>query len=382
MKCPNCGKEIPDDSLYCEYCGYKIEKNPIETQNANKKFSIFYLVKTGVLGILTILVLLFNMGLYLFKLYYIILFGFQYANINLSRFHIQLFDTSLMKNVYLYPVYAFIMIFVYISLFSVWRSSIRTNDSDFAKPLFSKVMYRLFYLVLTSAIAMLIEAHTSNFYGHIYPPDLEFSFIYYPFISAISAYFIIVLYIYYEPLRRAIQNVRNNIDFSSYSMSKEISENSKTLNRLSIKESINKLLSYLFKVKFGSLLIIFMSLDTAFVILDTVYNSFGNSVTHLLLLFDILEIVGIYLFWISASDTYEEYPTYSVLNNMGKALLFVAIIQAMYLSIVANLIPLLYPFTINYIVMTISPVISYLIVTLLKYSELTRIKREINESSS
>lgn len=165
-------------------------------------------------------------------------------------------------------------------------------------------------------------------------------------------------------------------------MSKEISENSKTLNRLSIKESINKLLSYLFEVKFGSLLIIFMSLDTAFVILDTVYNSFGNSVTHLLLLFDILEIVGIYLFWISASDTYEEYPTYSVLNNMGKALLFVAIIQAMYLSIVANLIPLLYPFTINYIVMTISPVISYLIVTLLKYSELTRIKREINESSS
>jgi len=26
MKCPNCGKEITDDSLFCEFCGAKVKK--------------------------------------------------------------------------------------------------------------------------------------------------------------------------------------------------------------------------------------------------------------------------------------------------------------------------------------------------------------------
>lgn len=25
MKCPNCGKEITDDSLFCEHCGAKVK---------------------------------------------------------------------------------------------------------------------------------------------------------------------------------------------------------------------------------------------------------------------------------------------------------------------------------------------------------------------
>lgn len=28
MKCPNCGKEIADDSKFCEYCGTKVESIP------------------------------------------------------------------------------------------------------------------------------------------------------------------------------------------------------------------------------------------------------------------------------------------------------------------------------------------------------------------
>jgi predicted nucleic acid-binding Zn ribbon protein len=27
MKCPKCGKEIANDSVFCEYCGEQIKKN-------------------------------------------------------------------------------------------------------------------------------------------------------------------------------------------------------------------------------------------------------------------------------------------------------------------------------------------------------------------
>lgn len=37
MKCPNCGKEITDDSLYCEYCGAKVVS---ESKQLNKTVTV------------------------------------------------------------------------------------------------------------------------------------------------------------------------------------------------------------------------------------------------------------------------------------------------------------------------------------------------------
>lgn len=38
MKCPKCNQEIDDDSVFCEYCGTKVE--PIATIQTNDKPSI------------------------------------------------------------------------------------------------------------------------------------------------------------------------------------------------------------------------------------------------------------------------------------------------------------------------------------------------------
>jgi uncharacterized membrane protein YvbJ len=37
MKCPNCGKEIANDSLFCEFCGTKVTK---EKANKKKKWGV------------------------------------------------------------------------------------------------------------------------------------------------------------------------------------------------------------------------------------------------------------------------------------------------------------------------------------------------------
>ena len=58
MKCPNCGKEVADDSLYCEFCGSKvrsIDENSQGNSNNNsglKAFLLLFVVSTIILGIL------------------------------------------------------------------------------------------------------------------------------------------------------------------------------------------------------------------------------------------------------------------------------------------------------------------------------------------
>ena len=56
MKCPNCGKEITDDSLFCEYCGAKIEKatpvtNPQSAPKKDKKKLITTIILVLIFGI-------------------------------------------------------------------------------------------------------------------------------------------------------------------------------------------------------------------------------------------------------------------------------------------------------------------------------------------
>ena len=37
MKCPNCQKEIKDDSVFCEYCGTRVNQLPINNTAVNDK---------------------------------------------------------------------------------------------------------------------------------------------------------------------------------------------------------------------------------------------------------------------------------------------------------------------------------------------------------
>jgi len=53
MKCPNCGKEIANDSVYCEYCGVKLEK-----KGSSKVLWIIIAAVVGVALIACILLLL------------------------------------------------------------------------------------------------------------------------------------------------------------------------------------------------------------------------------------------------------------------------------------------------------------------------------------
>ena len=41
MYCKGCGKEVADDSKYCQYCGIKL------TNNANAMFSITFCIGEG-----------------------------------------------------------------------------------------------------------------------------------------------------------------------------------------------------------------------------------------------------------------------------------------------------------------------------------------------
>lgn len=55
MKCPNCGKEITDDSLFCEHCGAKVE-------NANKKWHPWLAGVLAIISIAVVTILLVNNG--------------------------------------------------------------------------------------------------------------------------------------------------------------------------------------------------------------------------------------------------------------------------------------------------------------------------------
>ena len=59
MKCPNCGKEIANESLFCEYCGKQIRQNSSTKLSKRKDkgwmiFSIILLVSNIIVGYLAI----------------------------------------------------------------------------------------------------------------------------------------------------------------------------------------------------------------------------------------------------------------------------------------------------------------------------------------
>ena len=61
MFCPNCGKEIPDDSKFCPYCGYQIAKvkgedrvQTIELTSKRLKKQLLYSIATIIIGLILI----------------------------------------------------------------------------------------------------------------------------------------------------------------------------------------------------------------------------------------------------------------------------------------------------------------------------------------
>jgi uncharacterized membrane protein YvbJ len=61
MFCPNCGKQIPDDSKFCPYCGYQIAKvkgeervQTIELTSKRLKKQLLYSVVLIIVGLILI----------------------------------------------------------------------------------------------------------------------------------------------------------------------------------------------------------------------------------------------------------------------------------------------------------------------------------------
>jgi len=61
MFCPNCGKEIPDDSKFCLYCGYQTSKvngkdrvQTIELTSKRLKKQLLYSVALIVIGLVLV----------------------------------------------------------------------------------------------------------------------------------------------------------------------------------------------------------------------------------------------------------------------------------------------------------------------------------------
>ncbi len=48
MKCPHCGKEIANDSVYCEFCGKKVTQAPSEKKD---KYCNKYLISLVVIAL-------------------------------------------------------------------------------------------------------------------------------------------------------------------------------------------------------------------------------------------------------------------------------------------------------------------------------------------
>lgn len=68
MKCPNCGKEITDDSKFCEYCGTKVVKeNKVWIKNK------IYLTLFLAISVPSLLVALYCFPVYWLSIYAIIL---------------------------------------------------------------------------------------------------------------------------------------------------------------------------------------------------------------------------------------------------------------------------------------------------------------------
>lgn len=42
MKCPNCGKEIANDSVYCEYCGVQVQNTQVDKATTKERLRSFF----------------------------------------------------------------------------------------------------------------------------------------------------------------------------------------------------------------------------------------------------------------------------------------------------------------------------------------------------
>ena len=58
MKCSKCGKEIANDSNFCEYCGTKIQKNIKEPTRIiqKKSYKIAWIITVIIIGYLLVLI--------------------------------------------------------------------------------------------------------------------------------------------------------------------------------------------------------------------------------------------------------------------------------------------------------------------------------------
>ena len=52
MNCPNCGKEIADDSIFCEFCGEKVKKGLASSKWIANKIYLTCFILLGLLSII------------------------------------------------------------------------------------------------------------------------------------------------------------------------------------------------------------------------------------------------------------------------------------------------------------------------------------------
>ena len=56
MKCPHCGKEIANDSVYCEFCGEKVMQAPVEKKDKYWNKSLIFIVVIALVHLASICV--------------------------------------------------------------------------------------------------------------------------------------------------------------------------------------------------------------------------------------------------------------------------------------------------------------------------------------
>jgi len=62
MHCPNCGKEIPEGTKFCPYCGYQIKKEKETVIKKRKKRSpIIFIIPLVIIVVIVVLLLLLNL---------------------------------------------------------------------------------------------------------------------------------------------------------------------------------------------------------------------------------------------------------------------------------------------------------------------------------
>ena len=56
MKCPHCGKEIANDSVYCEFCGEKVMQAPVKKKDKYWNKSLIFIVVIALVHLASICV--------------------------------------------------------------------------------------------------------------------------------------------------------------------------------------------------------------------------------------------------------------------------------------------------------------------------------------